>query len=56
MTLVGRFVIDVSKTMGKMREIEIPSEPGKAPQKTRITNLEWALQFVLLKVQELVCS
>jgi ATP-dependent DNA helicase 2 subunit 2 len=42
--------------MGKMREVEIPSEPGSSPKRVEITNLEWALQFVLLKIQELVRS
>ncbi len=54
LTLVRRFVIDVSKSMGKMREVEVPSEPGKPPRTVQMTNLEWALQFVLWKVQEQV--
>jgi ATP-dependent DNA helicase 2 subunit 2 len=40
--------------MGKMREIEVPTESGKPSKKVQITNLEWALRFVMLKVQELV--
>jgi len=42
--------------MGKMREVEIPAEPGKPSRTIQMTNLEWALQFVLLKVQELVST
>jgi hypothetical protein len=49
-----RFVIDVSTSMGKMRDVTIPGEGGKAPRTVQMTNLEWALQFILLKVQELV--
>lgn len=40
--------------MGKMREVETPMEPGKPPRIVQMTNLEWALQFVLWKVQELI--
>jgi ATP-dependent DNA helicase 2 subunit 2 len=40
--------------MGKMREVAMPAEGGKASRTVQVTNLEWALQFVLLKVQELV--
>jgi hypothetical protein len=52
--LAVRFVVDVSSSMGKMREIEVPTEPGKPSKRVQITNLEWALRFVMLKVQELV--
>jgi hypothetical protein len=52
--LVQRFVVDVSKSMGKIRDVEVPSEPGKPPRTVQMTNLEWALQFVLWKVQEQV--
>lgn len=52
--LVGRFVVDVSQSMGKMRNVEVPSEPGKPPRTVQMTNLEWALQFVMWKVQEQV--
>jgi hypothetical protein len=52
--LVQRFVVDVSKSMGKIRDVEMPSEPGKPPRTVQMTNLEWALQFVLWKVYEQV--
>jgi ATP-dependent DNA helicase 2 subunit 2 len=47
------FLVDVSPSMGKVREVEVEQSNGE----TRIiemTNLEWALQFVKLKVQEMV--
>ncbi|PVF93424.1 SPOC domain-like protein [Serendipita vermifera] len=51
---VTMFVVDVSRSMGKVREVEIPTEPGKPARRGQITNLEWALRFVMLKVQELI--
>jgi ATP-dependent DNA helicase 2 subunit 2 len=50
---VTMFLVDVSPSMGKVREVEVEQSNGE----TRIiemTNLEWALQFVKLKVQEMV--
>ena len=49
------FVIDVSPSMGKTRTVEIPSGPDGQVQPVEMTNLQWALQFVLLKIQEMVC-
>lgn len=48
------FLVDVSPSMGKMREVEVPLSNGEV-QIVEMTNLEWALQFVKLKVQEMVC-
>ncbi|KAG8856720.1 ATP-dependent DNA helicase II subunit 2 [Serendipita sp. 411] len=50
---VTMFVIDVSMSMGKMREVELPSEDGK-PRTVQMTNLDWIMQFVKLKVQEMI--
>ncbi|KAG8984122.1 ATP-dependent DNA helicase II subunit 2 [Tulasnella sp. JGI-2019a] len=51
---VTMFVIDVSPSLGEMRTIELPPGPEGEPRSKKITNLEWALQFVLLKVQEMI--
>ncbi|KAG8834379.1 ATP-dependent DNA helicase II subunit 2 [Serendipita sp. 399] len=40
-------------SMGKMREVELPPEDGKPPRTVQMTNLDWAMQFVKLKMQEL---
>lgn len=54
LTIGWRFVVDVSHSMSKMREVETPTGTGKPSRIVQMTNLEWALQFVLWKVQELV--
>lgn len=51
---VTMFVIDVSPSMGKLRTIELPPGADGEPRTKQVTNLEWALQFVLLKIQEMV--
>ncbi|KAH9836704.1 uncharacterized protein C8Q71DRAFT_55143 [Rhodofomes roseus] len=51
---VTMFLIDVAPTMGKLRQVEIPStKPGESTI-VEMTNLEWSLQFVMLKIQEMV--
>lgn len=40
--------------MGNARTVEVQDSKGKLLTK-ETTNLEWALQFVKLKVQEMVC-
>lgn len=42
------FLVDTSPSMGTMRTVDLPGDQGTA----EITNLEWALQFVKLKIQE----
>lgn len=49
------FLVDVSPSMGKTREVEMPLPNGEV-QVVEMTNLEWALQFVKLKVQEMVSA
>jgi hypothetical protein len=39
--------------MGKMRTVELQTSQGQSLSKD-MTNLEWALQFVKLKIQEMV--
>ena len=50
---VTMFLIDVSLSMGKMRELELPL-PGGKTQLIEMSNLEWSVQFVKLKIQEMV--
>ncbi len=51
---VTMVVIDVSPSMGKERTIDLPPGPEGEPRTKTVTNLEWSLQFVLLKIQEMV--
>ncbi|KAL4254498.1 ATP-dependent DNA helicase II subunit 2 [Abortiporus biennis] len=48
------FLIDTSPSMGKLREVELPPGPDGQRRRVEITNLEFALQFVKLKVQEMI--
>ena len=48
------FLIDVSPSMGKTRSVDLPDGPHGEKRSTEMTNLEWAIQFVLMKVQEMV--
>jgi hypothetical protein len=47
------FLIDVSSSMGKTRTVELETSQGQSLSK-EMTNLEWGLQFVKLKIQEMV--
>ncbi|KAG8971417.1 ATP-dependent DNA helicase II subunit 2 [Tulasnella sp. 425] len=51
---VTMFVIDVSPSMAKTREVLLAPGPDGEQRTKEITNLEWALEFVLLKVQEMI--
>ncbi|EPQ61200.1 SPOC domain-like protein [Gloeophyllum trabeum ATCC 11539] len=48
------FLVDVSASMGKLRTVDLPDAPNGEPQTAEMTNLEWALQFVKLKIQEMI--
>jgi ATP-dependent DNA helicase 2 subunit 2 len=48
------FLVDVSPSMGKLREVDLPPGPDGAPRTTQINQLEWGLQFVKLKIQEMI--
>jgi ATP-dependent DNA helicase 2 subunit 2 len=48
------FLVDVSPSMGKAREVEVRASDGST-RFAEMTNLEWSLQFVKLKIQEMVC-
>ncbi|KAG2160210.1 SPOC domain-like protein [Suillus bovinus] len=51
---VTMFLIDVSSSMGATRSVELPPTPNGEQRTTEMTNLEWALQFVKLKIQEMI--
>ena len=40
--------------MGATRTVELPPGPGGEERSVEMTNLEWALQFVKFKIQEMV--
>lgn len=44
------FLVDISPSMRKVRTVDLPGED----RSIEMTNLEWALQFVKLKIQEMV--
>ena len=46
------FVVDLSQSMAKTRTVEVPSDDGIVT--IEMTNLEWGLQYVKLKIQEMV--
>ena len=48
------FLVDTSSSMGKTRAVEVPSANGKDSEVIEMTNLEWSLQYVKLKIQEMV--
>ncbi|KAG7096429.1 hypothetical protein E1B28_003866 [Marasmius oreades] len=51
---VMMFVLDISKEMGHSRVVELPDGPHGEKRTTEITNLQWALQFIKLKIQEMI--
>ena len=48
------FAIDVSSSMGETKVLDVSPGPDGNPRTREITKLEWALEFVMLKVQEMV--
>jgi ATP-dependent DNA helicase 2 subunit 2 len=50
---VTMFLVDVSPSMAKTREVEAETSDGSIEVVT-MTNLQWALQFVKLKIQDMV--
>ena len=48
------FLVDISPSMGATRTVELPPGPGGEERSVEMTNLEWALQFVKFKIQEMV--
>ncbi|KAH9855805.1 SPOC domain-like protein [Lenzites betulinus] len=51
---VTMFLVDVSPSMGKMRQVSVSGPDGKDSRTIEMTNLEWSLQYVMLKVQEMI--
>ncbi|OCB89228.1 SPOC domain-like protein [Sanghuangporus baumii] len=51
---VTMFCIDVSPSMGKLRTVEVPDPVDGGSQTVEMTNLAWSLQYVLLKIQEMI--
>ncbi|TFK19905.1 SPOC domain-like protein [Coprinopsis marcescibilis] len=51
---VSMFVIDASPTMGNVRHVELPPGPNGEVMTTEMTNLEWCLRYVKLKIQEMI--
>ena len=52
---VSMFLVDVSRSMGRTRSIDLPDGPNGEKRTREVTNLEWAIQFVLYKIEEMVC-
>ncbi|KAG6878325.1 hypothetical protein C0993_008503 [Termitomyces sp. T159_Od127] len=50
------FLIDTSPSMGKLRTVQLPPGPSGEERTTEITSLEWVLQLVKLKIQEMIYS
>jgi hypothetical protein len=53
---ITMFLIDVSPSMGDLRTVELPPGPEGEPRSAEMTNLEWALKYVKLKVQQMASS
>jgi hypothetical protein len=51
---VTMFLVDVSPTMGNMRTVDVAPGPNGENRAREITNLEWSLKYVMLKVEEMV--
>ncbi|KAF9259906.1 ku80-like protein [Marasmius fiardii PR-910] len=52
--MVMMFVLDISKEMGHTRIVELPDGPNGEKRTKEMTNLQWALQFVKLKIQQMI--
>ncbi len=47
------FLVDVSRSMGNTRTVELPDGPNGEQRTKEMTNLQWSLQFAKLKIQEM---
>ena len=47
------FLVDVSSSMGNVRTVEVESSDGDT-HTVEMTNLAWGLQYVKLKIQDMV--
>lgn len=48
------FLVDLSPSMGALRTVELPEGPKGETTSVEMTKLEWSLQFVKMKIQEMV--
>ncbi|EGN94087.1 hypothetical protein SERLA73DRAFT_63055, partial [Serpula lacrymans var. lacrymans S7.3] len=48
------FLVDISPSMGAMRTVDLPPGPKGEQGTVEMTNLEWSMQFVKLKIQEMI--
>ncbi|KAG5646900.1 hypothetical protein DXG03_001976 [Asterophora parasitica] len=51
---VTMFLVDTSPSMANTRTVELPPGPNGEERTKEMTNLEWALQFVKLKIQDMI--
>ncbi|KAI0035265.1 SPOC like C-terminal domain-containing protein [Vararia minispora EC-137] len=51
---VTMFLVDVSPSMGTMSSVDVPDGPDGEPRSVHMSRLERALQFVKLKIQEMI--
>ncbi|KAI0668689.1 SPOC domain-like protein [Trametes maxima] len=51
---VTMFLVDISPSMGKTRPVSVAGPDGKNAQTIEMTNLEWSLQYAMLKIQEMI--
>ncbi|KAG6333279.1 hypothetical protein ID866_5813 [Astraeus odoratus] len=51
---VTMFLVDLSPSMGATRTVELPPGLDGEERSVEMTNLQWALQFVKYKVQEMI--
>jgi ATP-dependent DNA helicase 2 subunit 2 len=49
------FLVDLSPSMGASRQVELPGTQKGETRTVEMTKLEWTLQFVKMKIQEMVC-
>ncbi|KAG8220208.1 SPOC domain-like protein [Butyriboletus roseoflavus] len=48
------FLVDLSPSMGASRTVELPDGPAGETRSVEMTKLEWSLQFVKMKIQEMI--
>ncbi|KAF8139796.1 SPOC domain-like protein [Boletus edulis] len=51
---VTMFLVDLSPSMGASRTVELPDGPKGETRSVELTKLEWSLQFVKMKIQDMI--
>ncbi|KIK99226.1 hypothetical protein PAXRUDRAFT_822994 [Paxillus rubicundulus Ve08.2h10] len=51
---VTMFLVDISPSMGAMRSVTLPDGSNGEARNIEMTKLEWSLQFVKMKIQEMI--